>query len=397
MAEKHDMASPSGPASKRLRQIENPFEEGFSEEEEAEAEERNKDLLFGEGIADVPPDDNESEEEQKEADSSEDRELLLCFIHGDRLEYPAVNCCACDNCPMCNECLKKWNMQKNGGTETVPCPKCKAKSGFKEIRWVNSVIGQRKVACQNSVRGCGEMVTLEGLDIHLTKYCRFSRVKCGHSKHGCPWFDVRSKLAAHEAACDFEKRAAALQQLEKKKQELTQFVVALEKRAEASIRNVTVLTRTITDAIEAETKCLRLQQTCVQLGGITSFFKLRTPDIATAALKSPFSLDVGMRLQITLDSHKFFSVSAFFDDSNIRYPIFAAGWLLLHDAGVSGSEACRPFSLKLKQPNEHQCIFTETDVYPTSTPEQLTEALAQRNPHIKFAITGAVLWPNDLK
>jgi hypothetical protein len=103
-----------------------------------------------------------------------------------------------------------------------------------------------------------------------------------------------------------------------------------------------------------------------------------------------------MTVEITVDAKKFFTLTAFTNAPQLRYPLVVAGYVLPQDTSIKeGSAGVVHFALKFWADDRKFSIFRETDVLSSTTEEEQEQILESRDPLIKFAIIGSVLWPNE--
>ena len=425
----------SSSSSSKRQSVEDDVESDgnpFSEVVESDSVPAEEDPIFDEDniAVDVPPDDGPDdllsegpvppEEEEPPAivpapvakkaiaieipaDPAEDidievaRKALTCPICCNTFRYPVVNCIACKNYPMCHECLQNFAQQKNGNTQITPCPGCRGTKGFEESRIHNGWIGQKRIPCKNQPKGCREQPQQDQHENHLNKYCLFSPVTCRNVKFGCPWRDFRGKLAAHEDLCECEKKALRIKKREEGFKMLNDKVRESQRLVEIAIDDLELATQRAADLLRTETEQLYLQQkTLSMFKPISSFNKLRKPDTIAVNLHNSSSKPITMNVEISLDGKSFFSLTAFTNAPHLRYPLVVAGYVLPQDASIgAGSVGVVPFALKFNKSNQKYRIFKELDVFPFSTEEEQEQIIEARDPLIKFAIIGSVLWPNE--
>ena len=166
---------------------------------------------------------------------------------------------------------------------------------------------------------------------------------------------------------------------------------------EIAIDDLELATQRAADLLRTETEQLYLQQkTLSMFKPISSFNKLRKPDTIAVNLHNSSSKPITMNVEISLDGKSFFSLTAFTNAPHLRYPLVVAGYVLPQDASIgAGSVGVVPFALKFNKSNQKYRIFKELDVFPFSTEEEQEQIIEARDPLIKFAIIGSVLWPNE--
>lgn len=438
MGHKRKKHSSSGSSSKR-QEVEasshsdsNPFEAVVEDSvgPEEENEEGDEDII----PVDVPPDESVDDEDMPELLSPENveevevpkvkakptkapmvkkkpvielphedidmdlaRQALTCPICTNQFRYPVVNCDHCQNYPMCHECFESIALAKNGNTEKTPCPLCRSTKGFSESRVHNGLIGQKRVPCKNQPKGCLEKPSQDQHETHLNKYCLFGIVVCRNSKFGCPWRDFRIKLAAHEDLCECEKKAERSKKRDEAFKLLNEKIQEAQRVAETTIARVEVAVLRGVLAIRAETEQLYVQQkTLSMFKPIYSFTKLRKPDSVAVVLHNSTNRPITMTVEITVDAKKFFTLTAFTNAPQLRYPLVVAGYVLPQDTSIKeGSAGVVHFALKFWADDRKFSIFRETDVLSSTTEEEQEQILESRDPLIKFAIIGSVLWPNE--
>ena len=119
-------------------------------------------------------------------------------------------------CPICQELFKNPIITKECSHSfcstcivqmtTDFCPLCRHKLDLSQTHYnlaLDQIVKEQQVYCQNRPQGCKSILTWGNRTEHQS-FCEYSKVKCPHQQHGCPYKGMRREMSQHLIICPFE-------------------------------------------------------------------------------------------------------------------------------------------------------------------------------------------------